>query len=64
VPLAERARTEEHLAEAVARKFATFADFHPFRLGEHRNPTCRMPHFIGTSVGVSLLVAAFVTTLW
>jgi len=52
------------MADAIAQKFTTFADFYPFYLGEHRNATCRTLHFIGTSIGLSLLIAAFVTKLW
>ena len=52
------------MAEVVVRKFTTFADFYPFYLGEHRNPVCRVLHFIGTSVGLSLLITAFITKLW
>ena len=52
------------MAEVVVRKFTTFADFYPFYLGEHRNPVCRVLHFIGTSVGLSMLIVAFITKLW
>ena len=34
-----------------ATRFASFAQFYPFYLGEHRNATCRRLHFIG-SLGV------------
>jgi hypothetical protein len=42
-----------------APRFSSFAEFFPYYLGEHRNPTCRVLHFFGTAgffaaVGVSL----------
>lgn len=30
-------------------RFSSFADFFPYYLGEHRNPTCRALHFVGTA---------------
>ncbi|GAB3630642.1 membrane protein [Pandoraea terrae] len=41
--------------------FASFADFYPFYLGEHRNPTCRRLHFIG-SWGVIACIVTFAIT--
>ena len=52
------------IAQVPAQKFTSFASFYPFYLGEHRNPVCRVLHFIGTSVGLSLLIVAFITKLW
>ncbi len=43
------------------QRFATFAEFFPFYLGEHRNPTCRKLHFIGTSITLAVLVTAVVS---
>ena len=34
----------------MATRFATFAEFYPFYLSEHRNRTCRRLHFAGTSL--------------
>jgi Predicted membrane protein len=39
-------------------RFTSFAEFYPFYLGEHRHPTCRVLHFIGTSLGLAFLIAA------
>jgi len=52
------------IAQVPAQKFTSFASFYPFYLGEHRNPVCRVLHFIGTSVGLSMLIVAFITKLW
>jgi hypothetical protein len=41
------------------RKYASFAEFYPFYLGEHANRTTRRLHFLGSSLGlvcVGLLV--------
>jgi hypothetical protein len=46
-------------------RFATFRDFYPFYLSEHRNPTCRKLHFAGSSLVLGLILAAIVTPhLW
>ncbi|QJR14124.1 DUF962 domain-containing protein [Usitatibacter palustris] len=44
--------------------YASFWDFYPFYLGEHRNPTCRKLHFIGTSLVVGLTITAITTQKW
>ena len=45
--------------------FSTFGEFYPFYLGEHANPTCRRLHFVGSSLVLGCIVAAFVTgNLW
>ncbi|QHS10234.1 DUF962 domain-containing protein [Sinimarinibacterium sp. NLF-5-8] len=41
--------------------YATFAEFYPYYLSEHSNRTCRRLHFIGSSLGVILLVLAVIT---
>lgn len=28
-------------------QFRSFAEFYPYYLGEHSNPTCRRLHFVG-----------------
>jgi hypothetical protein len=42
-------------------RFASFADFYPFYLGEHTHRTSRRLHFVGTSIAAVLLVAALFT---
>ena len=46
---------------AVAARYASFAEFYPFYLSEHVNRTCRRLHFVGTSLGLCFLVSAAVT---
>jgi hypothetical protein len=42
----------------MARQFSSFADFYPFYLQEHANPTCRLLHFIGTWLVILIAVTA------
>jgi hypothetical protein len=46
------------------KTYRTFHDFYPFYLGEHANLTCRRLHFAGTSIAVTLLLAAVLTQRW
>ncbi len=43
----------------MEKQYKTFGDFYPYYLSEHRNTTCRVLHFIGSS----LVLAAFATAL-
>lgn len=51
-------------AKVDPRQFRSFAEFYPFYLGEHSNPTCRRLHFIGTSLSLLFLLALFLTGDW
>jgi hypothetical protein len=51
-------------ASSPPSHFATFAQFYPFYLSEHRNATCRRLHFIGTALTLCLLGAAIATASW
>ncbi len=42
-------------------KFATFAEFYPFYLAEHRNRVCRRLHFAGSVVVIAAIVTAAIT---
>jgi len=42
-------------------RFATFREFYPFYLSEHRNPTCRKLHFAGSTLVLVLLAAGIAT---
>ena len=48
----------------MSQRFATFRDFYPFYLSEHRNATCRRLHFAGSSLVIALIAAAVVTRTW
>lgn len=42
----------------AVEKFASFEDFYPYYLSEHRNSVCRRLHFLGTTLVLLLLVVA------
>ena len=39
-------------------------DFYPYYLSEHSNRTCRRLHFVGTSLGLALVIYAVVMQAW
>jgi len=41
--------------------FASFAEFYPFYLGEHRNAMCRRMHFFGSTLVLLALIEAVVS---
>jgi hypothetical protein len=43
-------------------RFASFGEFYPYYLSEHRDRTCRRLHFVGTSL-VLLVIALALATL-
>jgi len=45
-------------------EFASFRDFYPYYLSEHRNRTCRRLHFAGTLLVVVTFLVALVTARW
>ncbi|MCO7517216.1 DUF962 domain-containing protein [Pseudomonas guariconensis] len=45
-------------------QFRSFAEFYPYYLGEHSNPTCRRLHFVGTSLVIALLAYTFASGSW
>jgi hypothetical protein len=42
-------------------RFASFREFYPFYLSEHRNATCRRLHFAGSTLVLALIAATLVT---
>jgi hypothetical protein len=44
--------------------YHTFQEVYPFYLSEHSNRTCRLLHFIGTTIAIAILLAAVVTQTW
>jgi hypothetical protein len=44
--------------------FASFRDFYPYYLGEHRHRVCRRLHFLGTSLVILIALAVFWTGGW
>ncbi|MBF8745482.1 DUF962 domain-containing protein [Pseudomonas monteilii] len=45
-------------------QFRSFAEFYPYYLGEHSNPTCRRLHFVGTSLVIALLAYTVGSGKW
>lgn len=43
------------------RRYATFREFYPFYLSEHRDRNCRRMHFIGLSLAIVCLIIAIAT---
>jgi hypothetical protein len=41
--------------------FNSFAEFYPFYLGEHSNPTCRRLHFFGSSLVIVVVLWALIS---
>ena len=44
----------------MSEGFASFREFYPYYLGEHRDRTCRRLHFAGTSLALGFIVLAAV----
>jgi hypothetical protein len=42
-------------------RFASFRDFYPYYLSEHRDRTCRRLHFVGTALVLIVLATAALT---
>jgi hypothetical protein len=49
---------------AHAQAFASFRDFYPFYLHEHRSRTSRRLHVIGTALAIGLLLVALASGKW
>ena len=40
--------------------YKSFKEFYPFYLSEHKNPICRLLHFIGTAFVLLILMLSFI----
>jgi hypothetical protein len=49
------------MSDGPGREYASFREFYPFYLSEHRNPTCRKLHFAGSTLVLVVIAAAIVT---
>ena len=52
------------MSTQTAERFTRFADFYPFYLAEHSNPTCRRLHFVGSLLVLAILGYALITQQW
>ena len=43
-------------------KYQSFKDFYPFYLSQHKNKTCRVLHYIGSTIALFLIVFAILTS--
>lgn len=48
----------------IDERFATFKEFWPYYLSEHRLPSNRLLHYLGTIASLSLLIFALVSQNW
>jgi len=48
----------------MSQRYASFREFYPFYLGEHRNPVSRRLHVVGTLAMLVIAVLALVTGNW
>lgn len=48
----------------MEKTYQTLAEFYPYYLTEHRNPTSRRLHFIGTGLLLLILFFALFTAKW
>jgi hypothetical protein len=48
----------------MEKEFKSFTEFYPYYLNQHSNPTCRLFHFIGTSIAISLFILAITQSHW
>lgn len=46
------------------QRFTSFAQFYPYYLGEHSNPSCRRLHFIGTTLVIAVLAYTIASGKW
>ena len=41
----------------TTQRYASFAEFYPFYLGEHAHPVCRRLHVVGSTLVLAIIVA-------
>jgi hypothetical protein len=48
----------------MERKYHTLKDFYPYYLTEHSDATCRVLHYIGTTLVIGMLIFGIVSPAW
>ena len=49
------------MTDTPAERYRSFAEFYPFYVSEHSNPTCRRIHVVGSGLALLALVAGVAT---
>ena len=44
--------------EIQTENFNSFSEFYPYYLSEHKNPTCRVLHYIGSAIALGIILYA------
>jgi hypothetical protein len=48
----------------TTERYQSFAEFYPYYLQEHSNPTCRRLHYVGSLLVLAILAYALATQQW
>jgi hypothetical protein len=48
----------------MEKKYQTLKDFYPYYLTEHADPTCRLFHYIGTTLILAIAVWTLISQNW
>lgn len=52
------------MSSQTRERFNSFAEFYPYYLDEHRNPTCRRLHYVGSLLVLVVLGYTLVSQQW
>lgn len=52
------------MSSQPSERFNSFAEFYPYYLEEHRNPTCRRLHYVGSLLVLVVLGYALLSGQW
>ena len=49
---------------SMDKSYTTLKEFYPYYLREHSHPTCRMFHYVGTSLIIGMIIWMFLDFAW